>query len=96
MIYEINNHSKLKIYEKYAFYNHKWTNARVPFKLYNFFIRYLKTNKFFGKIVYFIFKIIQYVFQPLFIILEYIYRVFFTLKILYRVVTNSRYLPEIL
>ena len=96
LTFEINNCSKLKDYKIYAFYNYKWTNKSVPFRLYNFFISYLKSGKLFGKILYFTFKSIQYVSQPFFIVIEYIYRVIFTLKILLRLIQKSRYLPDIL
>ena len=96
LTFEINNCSKLKNYKMYAFYNHKWTNKSVPFRFYNFFISYLKSGRLFGKILYFTFKSIQYASQPFFIIIEYFYRVIFTLKILFRLIKDLRYLPEIL
>ena len=79
---EIKNKGKLKLYEKIAFYKHKWTNKGFPFYLINFVIKKMKKKSVLWMFAYFIIKILQVLYLPICVLKEYILRILICLRYL--------------
>ena len=87
--------SKLKKYEKIAFYRHKWANKGFPFKFYNFFIKKLKnSNSYFWKIIYLFVKFFQCFYLPVCVLKEYLLRVLICLKFYFVTSTTNFKFPK--
>ena len=87
--------TKLKKYEKHAFYHHKWSNKNYPFKLINFLIiRLNKKKNILWILLYMIFKLLMYVILPINIIIEYVLRIVICIKVYFRNIFNLRFFPK--
>ena len=93
--YEALHPTKLKKYEKIAFYRHKWANKGFPFKFYNFFIKKLKnSNSYFWKIIYLFVKFFQCLYLPVCVLKEYLLRVLICLKFYFVISTTNFKFPK--
>ena len=89
------NNKNVKLYEKNAFFYHKWSNKRFPFRLVNFFLRKLKSEKsLFWKLSYFFIKLFEFISMPLFMVTEYIERVIICQIKLTKILLGKNYLPS--
>jgi len=87
--------SKLKKYEKIAFYKHKWTHKNFPFYFYNFFIKKLKSSNNYGwKIIYLFIKLFQYIYLPICVLKEYLYRILICLKYYITILSTDVKFPK--
>jgi len=86
---------KLKQYEKHAFYLHKWSNKKFPFRLINFLnIRLNKNKNIVWIIFYIVLKLFMFVSIPAVIVIEYISRIILCLRVYFKNMLGLRFLPK--
>ena len=94
-LYQETSTKNIILYEKNAFYFHKWSNKRFPFKLFNFFLRKLKNEKnLFWKLSYFFIKLFEFILMPFFMVMEYIERIIICQIVLTKIFLGKNYLPS--
>jgi len=86
---------KIKLYEKNAFYHHKWSNKFYPFNLINFFNKKINLKKsFFWQFSYLSLKSVFFFLFPLVLFCEYLIRIIFCYNILIKNILSLRFYPK--